>query len=84
MHRIRWWSSSTRLKSLIEEERQKAGRGSPDMKVQSFNREEDLKTLLLTEITDRGTMKCSWTGWDIHIIRLSPTGQAVFWWTTKG
>lgn len=37
----------TRLKSLIEEERQKAGRGSPDMKVQSFNREEDLKTLLL-------------------------------------
>ena len=37
----------TRLKSLIEEERQKAGGGSLDMKVQSFNREEDLKTLLL-------------------------------------
>ena len=37
----------TRLKSMIEEERKKAGRGSLDMRVQSFNREEDLKTLLL-------------------------------------
>ena len=37
----------TRLKSMIEEERKKAGRGSLDMRVQSFNREEDLRTLLL-------------------------------------
>lgn len=37
----------TRLKAMIEEEQKKAGRGSLDMKVQSFNREEDLKTLLL-------------------------------------
>lgn len=37
----------TRLKSMIEEERKKAGRGSLEMRVQSLNREEDLKTLLL-------------------------------------
>lgn len=31
----------TRLKAMIEEEQKKAGRGSLDMKVQSFNREEE-------------------------------------------
>ena len=69
----------TRLKSMIEEERKKAGRGSLDMRVQSFNREEDC----CWEIRDLGTMKCSWTGWDIPTIPLRPTRQAVFWWTTK-
>ena len=73
----------TRLKSMIEEERKKAGRGSLDMRVQSFNRGGGLKDTAAGKSGTWGQWKCSWTGWDIPTIPLRPTRQAVFWWTTK-
>ena len=72
----------TRLKSTLRSGRRRRA-GAVWMRVQSFNREEDLRTLLLGNQGPGDNEMLLDRSWDIPTIPLRPTRQAVFWWTTK-